>query len=166
MEIIWQLTVIIMVWSLAKLLKMSFPHLDNFKYEGVSKSFQTGHLEQELQMIQLSATGCSCIAILWVSLMSHVAITLCVASQKVVVVYFVINSVQKLLDTCSYDQHKLTQWATCHGLKVPDLYLEGIQFKPQLWQGCSWLPSVSEANFNTLPWKKPFPSPFSYFIQH
>jgi len=36
-------------------------------YEGVSKSFQTGHLEQELQMVQLSAPRCSCITILWVS---------------------------------------------------------------------------------------------------
>jgi hypothetical protein len=33
-------------------------------YEGVSKSFRTYHLERELQMIQLSATRCSCIAIL------------------------------------------------------------------------------------------------------
>jgi hypothetical protein len=33
-------------------------------YEGVSKSFRTGRLERELQMVQLSATKCSCIAIL------------------------------------------------------------------------------------------------------
>jgi hypothetical protein len=33
-------------------------------YKGVSKSFWTGCLEQELQMVQLSATRCSCIAIL------------------------------------------------------------------------------------------------------
>jgi hypothetical protein len=33
-------------------------------YEGVSKSFRTGHLEREVQMVQLSATRCSCIAIL------------------------------------------------------------------------------------------------------
>jgi hypothetical protein len=33
-------------------------------YEGVSKSFRSSRLEQELQMIQLSATRCSCIAIL------------------------------------------------------------------------------------------------------
>jgi hypothetical protein len=33
-------------------------------YEGVSKSFRTGRLKQELQMVQLSATRCSCIAIL------------------------------------------------------------------------------------------------------
>jgi hypothetical protein len=33
-------------------------------YEGVSKSFRTGRLERELQMVQLSATRCSCIAIL------------------------------------------------------------------------------------------------------
>jgi hypothetical protein len=45
-------------------------------YEGVSKSFRTGHLERELQMVQLSATRCSCIVILWVSLVSFSAITL------------------------------------------------------------------------------------------
>jgi hypothetical protein len=33
-------------------------------YEGVSKSFRTGLLERELQMIQLSANRYSCIAIL------------------------------------------------------------------------------------------------------
>jgi hypothetical protein len=32
--------------------------------EHASKSFLTGRLERELQMIQLSATRCSCIAIL------------------------------------------------------------------------------------------------------
>jgi hypothetical protein len=31
---------------------------------GCTKSFWTGSLEQELQMVQLSATSCSCIAIL------------------------------------------------------------------------------------------------------
>jgi hypothetical protein len=33
-------------------------------YEGVSRSFGTGRLERELQMVWLSATRCSCIAIL------------------------------------------------------------------------------------------------------
>jgi len=37
-------------------------------YEGVSKSFRTGRLERELQMVRLSAARCSCIATLWVSL--------------------------------------------------------------------------------------------------
>jgi hypothetical protein len=70
---------------------------------GVSKSFWTGSLEWELQMVQLSATGCSCITILWVSLVSFATITLCAASQQVfIVVYFVINSVHKLLDTPLY----------------------------------------------------------------
>jgi hypothetical protein len=32
-------------------------------YGGVSKSFGTGSLERELQMVQLSVTKCSCIAI-------------------------------------------------------------------------------------------------------
>jgi hypothetical protein len=62
-------------------------------------------------MVQLSATRCSCIAILWVSLVSFAVISVCVASQRVFVVvvvvvlvpvYFVIVSVQKLLDTPSY----------------------------------------------------------------
>jgi hypothetical protein len=72
-------------------------------YDGVSKSFRTGRLERELQMVQLSATRCSCIAILGVSLLRFDAITLCVATQRVfIVVYFVIDSVRKILDTPSY----------------------------------------------------------------
>jgi hypothetical protein len=70
--------------------------------ESVSKSFRTGRLERELRMVQLSASKCSFIAILWVSLVSFAAITLCVASQRVFIVYFVIDSVRKLLDTPSY----------------------------------------------------------------
>jgi hypothetical protein len=48
-------------------------------------------------MAQLSATRCSCIAILWVSLVTSAAITLCFDSQRVfvvvvvVVVYFVMT---------------------------------------------------------------------------
>jgi hypothetical protein len=75
------------------------------RYEGVSKSFRTGRLERELQMVQLSATRCSCMAILWVCLVSFAAITLCVVSQRVFIVvsvYFVIDSVRKLLHTPSY----------------------------------------------------------------
>jgi hypothetical protein len=75
------------------------------RYEGVSKSFRTGGLERELQMVQLSATRCSCIAILWVSLVSFATITLRVASQWVFIVvsvYFAIDSVRELLDTPSY----------------------------------------------------------------
>jgi hypothetical protein len=74
-------------------------------YEGVSKSFRTDGLERELQMVQLSATRCSCIAILWVSLVSFAATVLrVVASQRVfiVVVYVVIDSVRKLLGIPSY----------------------------------------------------------------
>jgi hypothetical protein len=53
-------------------------------YEDVSKSVRTGRLERELQMVQLSATRCSCVAILWVSLVSFAAIALYVASQRVI----------------------------------------------------------------------------------
>jgi hypothetical protein len=82
-------------------------------YKGVTKSFWIGHLEWELQMVQLFATRCSCMAILWVNLVSFAAITLWVASQWVfiVVVYFVINSVWKLLDTSSYLWVVWTLWA-------------------------------------------------------
>jgi hypothetical protein len=81
-------------------------HKENEKEEEeVSKSFRTVRVEREVEMVELSATRCSCIAILWVSLVSFAAITLCVASQRVfvvIVVYFVIDSVRKLLDTPSY----------------------------------------------------------------
>jgi hypothetical protein len=59
-------------------------------------------------MVQLSATRCSRIIILWVSLVSFAAINFCVASKWVFIVvvvvvnYFVIDSVRKLLDTPSY----------------------------------------------------------------
>jgi hypothetical protein len=56
-------------------------------------------------MVQLSATRCSCIAIMRVSIVSFAAITLCVVPQGVFIfvsVYFVIDSVQKLLNTPSY----------------------------------------------------------------
>jgi hypothetical protein len=84
-------------------------------YDGVSKSFCTGRLEQELQMVQLSTTRCSCIAILWVILVSFVSITLCIVSQRVfiviVVVYFVIDSIRKLLVTPSYAKiQKYNSW--------------------------------------------------------
>jgi hypothetical protein len=75
-------------------------------YKFVPKSFRTGRLERELQMVQLSTTRCSCIAILWVSLVSFAVITLCIASQRVttpkVCIYYITGSVRKLLDTSSY----------------------------------------------------------------
>jgi hypothetical protein len=79
-------------------------YVERQKYEVLSKTFQTGRLERELQMVQPSATRCSCIAILWVSLVSSASITLCVASQRVfiVAIYFFIDWVRKLLDTPSY----------------------------------------------------------------
>jgi hypothetical protein len=56
-------------------------------------------------MIQHSATRCSCIAILWVSLVSVSAIKLCFGSQRVliilVVVDYVRDSVRNHLDTLS-----------------------------------------------------------------
>jgi hypothetical protein len=63
-------------------------------YEGVSKSFRTGLLERKLQIVQLSATRCSYIAILWVTLVSFATITLYVASERVFIVvsiYFVMT---------------------------------------------------------------------------
>jgi hypothetical protein len=73
--------------------------------EGVSKSFRTGRLERELRMVQLSATKCSCMVILWISLVTFSAITLWVTPQRLFIfvsVYFVIDSVRELLNTPSY----------------------------------------------------------------
>jgi hypothetical protein len=55
-------------------------------------------------MVQVSAIGCSYIAILCVTTVGFAAVILYVASQRVfiVVVYFVMNSVRKLMDTLSY----------------------------------------------------------------
>jgi hypothetical protein len=67
-------------------------------------------------MVQLSATRCSFIAILWVSLVSFAAVTFCVASQQVFIVvsvYFVIDSVRKLLDSPSYVANRLYLIFTC-----------------------------------------------------
>jgi len=39
-------------------------HFPDVQYDCVSKSFRTGYLERELQVIKLSATRCDCITIL------------------------------------------------------------------------------------------------------
>jgi hypothetical protein len=69
-------------------------------------------------------TRCSCIAILWVSLVSCAAISLCVASQRVipkVSVYFVIDWVRKLLDTPSYTFRSVTWYLRNIELLLPVL---------------------------------------------
>jgi hypothetical protein len=84
----------IMKWSLLIPSPSAFVRVfgggGDHKYEGVSESFQTGRLERELQMVQLSATRCSCIAVLRVSLMSFAVITLCVASQRMFIVAYLV----------------------------------------------------------------------------
>jgi len=47
---------------LVNLFKLITVHFN--EYEDVSKSFRTGRLERELQMVHFSATKCSCINIL------------------------------------------------------------------------------------------------------
>jgi hypothetical protein len=132
-------------------------------HEGVSKSFWTGCLEWELQMVHLSETRCSCITILCVSLVSSATTTLCVASQWVFIVvsiYFIIGSVWQLLDTPLYSLlHVLTChcWPSClYGkrtmetiywshydvrlfLKVKEKISEGHSVTNVLvFQGCIW----------------------------
>jgi hypothetical protein len=106
-QIVLNLFVSLRIWKVhwvdTKCLRQALQHVMKLLfyviYEGSSKSFRTGRLEQELQMVQFFASRCNGIAILWVSLVSSAAITLCVASQGVFVVDFVIDSVRKLLDT-------------------------------------------------------------------
>jgi hypothetical protein len=130
-------------------LLQTFKRSPQFIYEGISKSFPTGHLERELQIVQLSATKYSCIAILWVSLVSFAAIRLCVDSQRVfiVVVHFVIDSVRKLFDKPSYCWVQLycmfftfrkgCRVGTIHGPQIPSArkVLEGKHNVPaqELW---------------------------------
>jgi hypothetical protein len=59
-------------------------------------------------MVQLSATRCSCIAILWVILVSFAAITLCVASQRAFIVVSVHEVVSKHFRTESITKYTLT----------------------------------------------------------
>jgi len=58
------------------------------RYESVSKSFRTGSLERELQMLQFFATRCSYIAILWVSLLGIAVIALCGAFNECLFLLF------------------------------------------------------------------------------
>jgi hypothetical protein len=113
-------------------------HLMVITYEGVSKSFWTGHMEWELQMVQLSATRCSCITILWASLVSFATITPCVASQWVciVVVYFVIDSVWKLLDTPSYTELHLGIWSCLWLINHDLMYILCIEYFFYFWKLC------------------------------
>jgi hypothetical protein len=71
-------------------------------YEGVTKSFRTGRLERELQMVQLPATRCSCITILWVSLVSFAAITHYVAPERVFIVVKHIFRYRLIPETSGY----------------------------------------------------------------
>jgi hypothetical protein len=103
--------------------------LYRYLYEGVSKSFRTGRLERELQMIQLCATRCSCIAILWVSLVNFAAITLYVASERL---YFVIDSVRKLLVTPSYRVTSKTNMVT---VRTAQHYSIWMSAKDVCWCG-------------------------------
>jgi hypothetical protein len=75
---------------------------NNIIYDGVSRSFRTGRLERELQIAKLPATRCSCIAILWVSLVSSATITLSTSVYYCKCI-FRYHSARKLLDTPSYN---------------------------------------------------------------
>jgi hypothetical protein len=131
-------------------------------YEGVSKSFRTGLLERELQMVQLSATRCSCTTILWVSLVSFAAITLCVASQRMlsfVSVYFVIDSIRKLLDTPSCIEYhspsrsynRVLKSPMCNGLNKTGRIMHKFHFLESV---CKYtIPWIPAATLNVTPYK-------------
>jgi hypothetical protein len=74
---------------------------------GISKSFRTGRLERELQMVHLSATKYSCITISRASLVSFAAITLCVASQRV---YYYCCLFRYRLSTETFGYTLVQQW--------------------------------------------------------
>jgi hypothetical protein len=82
-------------WSI----RYFFGHLI-INLRGCIQKFPDSRLERVLQIVQLPATRCSFIAILWVSLVSFTAIIRCVASQRVILkvsIYLFIDSILKLL---------------------------------------------------------------------
>jgi hypothetical protein len=100
---------------------LSLPNYEGEQYLNVSKSFRTDRLERELQIVRLSATRCSCIAITWVNLVSFAAITLYVASERVILkvsVYFVIDSFRKLLDSHTDSFHNCCSSMQLHGNSI------------------------------------------------
>jgi hypothetical protein len=110
---------------------------------GCTKSFRTGCLEWELQMVQHSATRCSRNTILWVSLVSFATITLCVASQQVfiVVVSFVINSVWKHLDTPLYSTKSPA--SESQFLRMTSSIEQSFS-----WEATTWLASQKISHFS------------------
>jgi hypothetical protein len=119
------------------------------RYEGVSKSFRIGHLERELQMVHLTATRCSCFAVFWASVKRFATITLCVASQRVllVVIYFVIDSVRKLLVTPSYG-HKYESIIQID-LKVVFEDMKWLSLKIRPSNKCLWC-RLKRPSFHTI----------------
>jgi hypothetical protein len=100
---------------------------------GCIKSFRTGHLERELQMVQLSATRCICIAIFWVSLASFAAITLCVASQRVFIVvsvYFIMSQ------SGNFWIHPRTRWIGIFLTTRISGFISDGNFQPYKCQNC------------------------------
>jgi hypothetical protein len=118
---------------------------DILTYEGVSKSFRTGCLDRELQMVQLSATRCSCIAILWVSLLRFDAMSLCVASQRV----FIVVSVFHYRQSVTFGIHPRISCQTIHNIltssenAVRFVSIQLVLLEDYLHQWCSVAP---------LPW--------------
>jgi hypothetical protein len=108
------MTLIRMVWAVCRAMPLSVISYtaSSNKLRGCIQKFPDWHPGASTAN-NTAVTSCSCIAILWVSLVRFVAITLCVASQRVfiiiiiiiviiIIVYFVIDSVRKLLVTPSY----------------------------------------------------------------
>jgi hypothetical protein len=96
-------------WSIVPDLSRSLLSCDAV-YKSVSRSFRTGSLKREMQMIQLSTNRCSYIAVLWVSLVSFAFITLCVASQRV---FIVVISLWLSPETFGYNLVLLRKDKTC-----------------------------------------------------
>jgi hypothetical protein len=97
-----------------------------YRYEGVSKSFRTGRLDRELQMIELSATRCSCIAILWVSLVSYAAITFCIAFNERLLLLLLLfdlhNKFRNIWFICLHTEF-IDIWLICLHAEFIDIWL-------------------------------------------
>jgi hypothetical protein len=124
-------------WKLLHVLRLFYTYSATNAYKAtqiilILYAFSHGHVGECIQKFPdwppgartancTAVTRCSCIAILWVILVSFAAITLCIASQRVlIVVYFVVDSVRK------FWIHPRISLQQAQGLAWPTLFQKGM----------------------------------------
>jgi hypothetical protein len=97
----------------------------------------TGCLERELQMVQLSATRYSCVAVLWVSLVSFAAMALCIASERVLFISLSTQPGNFLIHLRTWSRVLLEKLIVTQLVKFPAFY-RTWRFVTVLTRSCHW----------------------------